>query len=309
MPSQLSASLEARRELAEPVRRADRILMPMLLEHSQTAKALWELSRDEHGRDVLTLALTDAWGSAAADFAPDELGNEAQLRQRFYELIGEMIMPRGAQEPRVRIELRDAFVTADQLEQLRLRLGTIPDIQGARVRLHNQVRFLPQRPDRYLLTDFAIEVNQPFEQAVREAAEACGFRLRDDPWLIQREGVREALLRLVDQHRRDGQPSPEFALCFRLQDRDTIHLLEVSQQAPDLGDGSLEGVGFAARGVVPQARSLELYLAHPNDLRAAFRVNRTHPLFHDLRNGNCEFLFPDDRGEAFRRTFPDLLEA
>lgn len=309
MPSQLSVNLEARQELAEPVRRVDRILMPMLLEHSQTAKALWDLGRDERGRDALTLALTDPWGSAAGDFAPAELGDEEHLRRRFYELIGDLIMPRRPQEPRVRIELRDAFVTAEQLEQLRLRLSAIPDIERARVRLHNQVRFLPQRPDRYLLTDFAIELNQPFERAVREVAEACGFQLRDDPWLIRREGVREALLRLVDRHRHDGQPNPEFALCFQLQDRDTIHLLEVSQQAPDLEDGSLEGVGFAARSVVPQARSLKIYLAHPNDLRAAFRINRTHALFHDLRNGNCEYLFPDDRGDAFRRTFPDLLEA
>ena len=113
----------------------------------------------------------------------------------------------------------------------------------------------------------------------------------------------------MENHRRDGQPSPEFAVCFQLQDRDTIHLLEVSQQASELGDGSLEAVGFPANGVVPQARSLNIYLAHPNDLVAAFRINRTHPLFHDLRSNNCDFLFPDDGGDAFRRTFPDLLEA
>ena len=161
--------------------------------------------------------LTDPWGSAAGDFALNELDHEEQLRRRFHELIGDMIMhARGAAQL---IELRDAFVTAEQLEQLRLRLGAIPEIQRARVRLHNQVRFLPERPDRYLVTDFAIEVNQPFERTVREVAEACEFRLRDDPWLIQRKI--EALLRLVDQHRRDGQPNPDFALCFQLQDRDT----------------------------------------------------------------------------------------
>ncbi len=60
---------------------------------------------------------------------------------------------------------------------------------------------------------------------------------------------------------------------------------------------------------MPQARALMIYLAHPTDLRIAFRANRTHPLFRDLRNGDCDFLFPDDGGEAFRRTFPDLLEA
>lgn len=309
MPSQLSAPLEARQELAEPVRQADRVLMPMLMEHSQTAKALWDLRQDNRDRDVLTLALSDPWGDAAGDFAPAELGNERSLRGRFRELINDMIVPRRPRAPRVRIELRDAFVTADQLDQFRRSLGTIPGIQEGQLRLHNQFRFLPQRPDHYLLTDFAIEVNESFERAVRDVAQACGFRLRDDPFLIRREGVRDALLRLVEQHRNDGQPSPDFAICFQLQDRETIHLLEVSQHAAELGDGSLEGVGFEARGVVPQARSLKIYLAHPDDLRAAFRVNRTHRLFHDLRNDNCEFLFPDDGGDAFRRTFPDLLEA
>ena len=73
MPSQMSATLEDRPELAEHVRRADRVLMPMLLEHSQTAKALWDIGQDERGRQVLTLALMDPWGYAAGDFAPGEL--------------------------------------------------------------------------------------------------------------------------------------------------------------------------------------------------------------------------------------------
>jgi hypothetical protein len=306
MPSQLSPRLEARGELADLVRSEDRVLMPMLLEHSQTARALWDLSQDQRAREVLTLLLTDPWGSAAGDFAPDELRSEGHFRRRVYELIGEMIMPGRPEEPRVRIELRDAFVLTNQLEQLRLRLGEIPDIARARLRMNNQVRFVPQRPDNYLLTDFAIEVNEPFAAAVRAVAVACGFQLREDPLLIRREGVRDALLRLVEGHRRDGQPNPDFALCFQLQDRETIHLLEVSREAAELEDGSIDGVGFAARSVVPHAHSLKIYLAHPNDLLTAFRVNRDHPLFNDLRNGNCEFLLPDDGGEAFRRAFPDL---
>ncbi len=310
MPSQFSPALESRRELADAVRLTDRILMPMLQERSQTARALWDVGQDQQrGRDVLTLAMTDPWGYAAGDFAPDDLTNQEQMRQRFDDLIGEMIVPRRQQEPRERIEIRDAFISADQLEQFRQRLGNIRDIQNARVRLHNQVRFLAQRPERYLLTDFAVEVNQPFADAVREVIRECGFQLRDDPWLIKQEGVREALLRLVEQHRRDGQPAPEFAVCFRLQDRNAIHLLEVSSRAPELGDDSLDGVGFSARGVVPHAESLKVYLTHPNDLRATFRTNRDHPFFHDLRNGDCDFLFPDDHGDAFRRDFPELLEA
>ena len=51
-------------------------------------------------------------------------------------------------------------------------------------------------------------------------------------------------------------------------------------------------MGFAARGVVPHAHSLKIYLTHPDDLRTAFRVNRDHPLFNDLRNGNCESSYP-----------------
>ncbi len=98
-------------------------------------------------------------------------------------------MPRRPEQPRVRIEFRDVFITADQLEQLRQRLSSIPNVEQGRVRLHNQVRFLPERPERYLLTDFAIEVNRAFEPAVRQAAEACGFQIRNDPWLIRREGV------------------------------------------------------------------------------------------------------------------------
>jgi hypothetical protein len=307
MPSQLSPRLEARGDLADLVRSEDRVLMPMVLEHSQTARALWDLSKDQGDRDVLTLLLTDPWGSAAGDFAPDDLRTEGQFRSRVYELIGEMVMPRRAEEPRVRIELRDAFVSTNQLEQLRLRLGQIPNIAGARLRMNNQVRFVPERPDNYLLVDFAIEVNEPFAAAVSEVAVGCGFQLRDDPLLIRREGVRDALLRLVEQHRRDGQPNPDFALCFQLQDRETIHLLEVSREAAELEDGSIDGVGFAARGVVPHAHSLKIYLAHPNDLLTAFRVNRDHPLFNDLRNRNCEFLLPDDGGDAFRQAFADVL--
>jgi hypothetical protein len=309
MPSQLGARLEDRRDLAEPVRGADRILMPMLFKHSQTARALWDLSPDKQAREVLMLVLTDPWGSAAGDFVQEELRDAACLRRRFDDLINEMIMPRRPKEPRALIELCDAFVRTDQLEQLRLRLGNVPDIGRARLRLHNQVRFVPERPDNYHLTDFAIEVSEPFATAVRDVAVECGFQIRDDPWLIRREGVREALAHLVEQHRDEGQPKPDFALCFQLRDRETIHLLEVSGGTPELGDGNLDGVGFAARGVVPQAHSFKIYLTHPDDLRTAFRVDRDHPLFNDLRNGHCEFLLPNDNGETFRRTFADLLGA
>ena len=309
MPTQLSPALETQPELANAVRQTDRILLPMLQERSQTAKALWDVRKDQQGHDVLTLAMMDPWGYAAGDFAPDELANQEDLHRRFRSLIGEMVMPRQADEPRERIEIRDTFITADQLEQFRRQLGHIRNIDQARLRLHNQIRFLAQRPERFLLTDFAIEVNPPFADVVREVIRQSGFQLRDDPWLIRREGVREALGRLVEEHRRDGQPPPQFAVCFQLQDRDVIHLLEVSNEAPELGDDSLEGVGFRARGVIPYAEVLRIYLTHPNDLRSAFEKNRNHPFFRDLLDNNCDYILPDDSGQAFRTAFPELLGA
>ena len=307
MPSQLSPGLEKREDLAHLVRTEDRILMPMLLERSQAVRALWDLSKDQNARDVLTLLLTDPWGSAVGDFAPGDLGAEGLFRTRVTQLIGELIMPRRPDEPRVRIELRDAFAPTDQLENLRLRLGEIPNIAQARLRMNNQVRLVPQRPESFLLTDFAIEVNKPFAADVRKVAVECGFQLREDQLLIEREGVRSALLRLVQKHGRDGQPEPDFAMCFQFQDRETIHLLEVSKQAAELEDGRIDGVGFAARGVVPQAHSLKIYLMHPSDLRLACRENGDHPLFNDLRNGNFDFLLPNTGIESFREEFPDLL--
>lgn len=128
MPSQLSPGLEKREDLAHLVRTEDRVLMPMLLERSQAVRALWDLSKDQKNRDVLTLLLTDPWGSAVGDFAPGDLGAEGLFRTRVTQLIGELIMPRRPDEPRVRIELRDAFAPTDQLENLRLRLGEIPNI-------------------------------------------------------------------------------------------------------------------------------------------------------------------------------------
>ena len=94
MPSQFSPALESRRELADAVRQTDQILMPMLQEYSQSAKALWDVGQDQRQRDVLTLAVTDPWGYAAEDFTPEELTDREHLHQRFHDLVGEMIAPR-----------------------------------------------------------------------------------------------------------------------------------------------------------------------------------------------------------------------
>ena len=64
--------------------------------------------------------------------------------------------------------------------------------------------------------------------------------------------------------------------------------------------------GFGQEAWCRHARELKIYLTHPNDLRRAFQHNREHPFFHDLRNGNCDFLFPMIR-RRLSTHFPNLL--
>src|SRR6266545_4483830 len=288
MFGQLSPDLEARTDLRPLVARADAILFPLLRSHSQTAKALWSLVRDAAQREVLILTLNDPWGYASGRFAPGDLGDEQVLSSRFHELIGEMLSPTRTANTRTRIEVRDALATTAQLEDFRQRLNSIPRITEANVQLLNKVRFSPTNPDYLLLTDFAVEVNNAFADPVRAALRDSGFFLREVVPLLQQPGVRDAIIRMVEKHKEDGQPVPEFVLCFRTVDDRKVHLLEVSSQAEPLGDGSLEGVGFAAGHFIPGAESVVLSLTHPDDLRIAHQQQPEHPLFRDLLSGSCD---------------------
>jgi hypothetical protein len=74
-----------------------------------------------------------------------------------------------------------------------------------------------------------------------------------------------------------------------------------------MGDGSLDGVGFNAGTSVPGARTLVIYLIHPNDLLLAFERQPDHVFFRELRSHQCKFVYPDDGGQAFTEAFPALL--
>ncbi len=223
------------------------------------------------------------------------------LRRRLHDLIGELI----SSSRRERIEIRDVFATAEQLDVFRRHLGQIPDIAHKGLKLHNQVRFLPEHPDRFLLTDFAVEVDATAADAVREVIRGSGFILRDEP-LLCKSGVLEAVHRLVEAHCRDEQPRPRYANCFNVHDPLDIHLLEIADQIASLGDGSLEGVGFSAGASVPGARSIVLYLTSPEDLRLTLQVHPHHPAIRALRANECVFILPSDEGRAFRAEFPEL---
>lgn len=308
MFGQLSPELEARTDFRPLVDRADAILFPLLRSHSQTAKALWSLVRDDAQREVVVLTLSDPWGYASGKFAPGELSDEQVLNRRFHDLIGEMLSPTRTANTRTRIEVRDALVTTAQIESFRQRLNSIPKITEANVQLLNKLRFSPTNPDYLLLTDFAVEVNKEFVDTVQAALRDCGFVLREAVPLLRQPGVREAVIRMAEKHKEDGQPVPDFVLCFRTDDHRKIHLLEVSSQTESLGDGTLEGVGFAAGHLIPGAQSVVLYLTHPDDLRTAHQQQPEHPLFRDLLSGSCDFILPNDGGTAFRGALPELFQ-
>jgi hypothetical protein len=307
MSIQVSPEIEANSGFVERVRSANRLIEPLLRRHSQTASGYWDYWRDEHGQDLLSLAIFDAWGYASTDFAPRELDRNGELRPRITDLIGEMLNPAREGSRRERIEIRDAFVTEEDLENFRMALGNLSDLQGAGLKLNNRVRFVPNRPDRFLLTDFAVEVNGDRADEVRQVIQRSKSRLREDAPLLTQADIRESVKRLVEKHRKERQAVPRFAICFRIHDREDIHLLEIADDVEEMQDGALEGVGFNANGSIPGAKSLVLYLIHPNDLRLSHERQPDHIFFRDLRSGQCDFIFPDDGGQDFRAALPELL--
>jgi hypothetical protein len=306
MPIYLSSELENDEIQAERIRKVNTIIEPMLRQHSQTANGSWQLWQDEKGRPLLTLTISDPWGSAVADFTLEELDSLDNVRRRFYELIGEMINPRSHSPKKEYIAIQDIFASTEQLEELRRALGSLPDLENLGLRMHNQIRFLTNRPQYYLLTEFVIEVNAERAHDVREILEKCRFHLRLEKPLLEREGVRAAVKEVVLKHQNAKEAIPRFAVCFRIDDRNDIHLLEVAEDIPELEDGSLSGVGFDARDIIPGARSLIIYLTHPKDLQLARKKQPDHVFFRDLANQGCVFIYPDDNGTKFMQVFADL---
>lgn len=87
MSVQMSPTLEANQTQADRVRRANGVVEPLLRQHSQTASGLWDLTRDEHGRDLLMSQLpdTDADFDDPADQPIDIKGEplpETVIRER-----------------------------------------------------------------------------------------------------------------------------------------------------------------------------------------------------------------------------------
>ena len=300
MSIQLSPEIESDSRLLPRVQNFERIIEELL---PATARAFWDLKRDEGGRPLLTLALSDPFGYAAADFAPEDLDSPKDTRRRVYDLVGELIQS----VRRERIEIRDAFVSAAQIAAFQQRLNSIPDIVRKRPKLYNRVQSAPAASDRFLITDFAVEVDGDVADLVKRAIRDSGFNLRGDP-VLDRPGMKDRVRDLVAHHRRDQQVPPRYAVCFNTQDPADLHLLEIADDLQSFGGGTLEGVGMAAGDVLPGGRAIVLYLATPDDLRLAARCDPNHPAIRHLLERVCWFVFPDDDGKSFYQEFPEFAK-
>ena len=266
-----------------------------------TTHALWDLTEDERRKPLITLALSDPFGFAVTHFAPDELEHPQVIHKRVHELVGELLQS----ARRERIEIRDAFASAQQIQGLQQSMNAIPEIAKKRPKLFNRIQLSPENPHNFLITDFAVEVDAGAAEQVKQAIIDSGFDLRGEP-ILERDGMKDRVRVLVDKHLQERQNVPRYAVCFSLRDSTDVHLLEVANDTPSLGEGTLEGIGFIAGNTLPGVRSLVLYLTSPPDLRQVAEYNPNHPAVRGLRDGQCWFVYPDDNGASFYREFHEL---
>jgi len=200
----------------------------------------------------------------------------------------------------VRIPIKDACGDMMRLETLRQSLNSIPDIAKKGLRMHNQAKL---QGSNFLITDFSIEVDDSVEAAVKKAVQSAGFILRGTP-LADRPNVQKDVSVLVQHHLEDNQESQlEYAVWFRLEDPQDIHLLEIANGVLDPGSGALEGVALTAGSAIPDARAIVIYLASPTEFRKALKVNPNHPAVVAVKEDNAILVFPKGRLKQLRDKF------
>ena len=298
MVAELGRRLAADANSTALVHKSDPILAGLL---PATTRALWDLTEDEGRKPLVTLALSDPFGFAVTHFVPDELESPAVVHKRVHDLVGELLQS----SRRERIEIRDVFATAQQIQDLQQRMNTIPDIVKKRPKLFNRIQLSPENSQNFLITDFAVEVDAGAADQVKQAIKDSGFDLRGDP-VLERQGIRDRVRKLVNKHLQERQNIPRYAVCFNLRDSTDVHLLEVADDTSSLGEGTLEGIGFIAGNTLPGVRSLVLYLTSPSDLRQVAEYNPDHPAVRGLRDGQRWFVYPDDDGASFYREFHEF---
>ena len=296
-----TATLQADVALAGLVRDTDQLLKSELQQYSRAATAKWDLQHDERGRPVLLLTLRDPFGFASDHFAPDELHNQQSVNARFHSLVGTLLQS----SRRAAVAIQETRLSAEQLEALRLAMNADPVLLGGNPRLQNQLRI--NTDGSFTVRDFSIEVDQSVVAAAKQAVINAGLTPKGQP-LVERPGVVGAVQALVNEHRNDPTNPPRLVLWFRLDDVRDVHLLEVSDEINDSGDGALDGVALGAGSAVPGARSIVLYLASPNEVRKAFEVNSGHPAIEAMVNRNGRVMYPPGNWQAMIDEFPEIVQ-
>ncbi len=73
------------------VQNATRRLEEILGSSSRLVSGRWDRTRDESGRDLIVLHLSDFNGRVTGQFAPDELRSPSQTAFRLYRLWGDLL--------------------------------------------------------------------------------------------------------------------------------------------------------------------------------------------------------------------------
>jgi hypothetical protein len=195
--------------------------------------------------------------------------------------------------------------SVEKLDELRVGLTQIPNIDGKRLRVHNQ---LTLQGHYYQITDFSIEVDQSVEKEVRDVVRKADFEFRGTP-LLDLPGTREAVESMVKQHAKENRETQlKYAVWFRLEDPHAIHLLEIEEGAFDPGDGSLQGIAMAAGSTVPEARKIVIYLASPQEFRKALVVNPDHAAVQAVREHSEKaiLVYPSESEENWRQLLAEF---
>ena len=297
-----TASLRADAGLTRLVQSCDQILSDELQRYSRAANAKWDIQQDANGRPLLLLTLHDPFGFASDRFAPDEIQDHQHFGARLHRLVGNLLQS----SRRVNVPIRETTLSAGQLEALRSAMNADQALLDGRPRLQNQILRI-NADGTFTVRDFSIEVDASVVAAARQAVINAGLTLRGES-LASSPAVQHAVAELVDLHRQDPSNPPRLVLWFRLSDTRDIHLLEISDDVADPGDGALDGVSLGAGPSVPGARSVVIYLASPSEIHKAFEVNPSHPAIEAMIHRSGRVMYPPDDWQALIQEFPEIVQ-
>lgn len=284
MRVEYSPNLARQADLEGLARSVQGVVVKVVEQYSRSATAAWDLWSGGNGRTGLMLYLRDPWGATQAPFAPDELRNDPQLRSRLVQMAGDLLQAKRFVE--LRLEEQVVEDTA-KLTELAAELDKHRSAGDGGVEPSLQLK---RRADgRWWMTDSYVRVPPETAESVRRIIRAHGFSIAEPE--LSSDRVVASLKKLVEEHDKLPDVHPDYAVWVDMPHPREIHLLEVSEAAHDPGDAALEGVALDARTVLPEVRSLVVYLASPAEVRRALEGNQAHPVVLALRGRKYKTIY------------------